>query len=82
MKINNGSQNLKKFVKQTKTSRGMSFAFQGPIFRLCNPKKVRNCFPIFIHHMMSLYRDNLKLIQVISQDMIFKVANIVITLLQ
>ena len=50
-------------MKQTKTSSGLNFAFQGLIFYLLHPNKVRNRFPIFIHHTMSLCRDIFKLIQ-------------------
>ena len=56
-----GNQCAKKLVKQTNTSRSMVFALKGPIFRLCSHKVVRNCYLIFILHMMFLYRDILEL---------------------
>ena len=63
MNINNGSQNLKKFMKETFATRSVNFDFQGPIFRLFSHKVVRNCYLIFILHTMFFYRDILELTQ-------------------
>ena len=63
MNINNGSQNLKKFMKETFATRSVNFDFQGPIFRLFSHKVVRNCYLIFILHRMFFYRDILELTQ-------------------
>ena len=63
MNINNGSQNLKKFMKETFATRSVNFDFQGPIFRLFSHKVVRNCYLIFILHTMFLYGDILEVNQ-------------------
>ena len=63
MNINNGSQNLKKFMKETFATRSVNFDFQGPIFRLFSHKVVRNYYLIFILHTMFFYRDILELTQ-------------------
>ena len=63
MNINNGSQNLKKFMKETFATRSVNFDFQGPIFRLFSQKVVRNCYLIFILHTMFFYEDILELTQ-------------------
>ena len=63
MNINNGSQNLKKFMKETFATRSVNFDFQGPIFRLFSHKVVRNCYLIFILHTIFFYGDILELTQ-------------------
>ena len=49
-------------VKQTKASRELNLAFQGPISRLFNLKRVKieKWFSNLIHHTKSLYRDILQ----------------------
>ena len=70
MNINNGSQNLKKFMKETFATRSVNFDFQGPIFRLFSHKVVRNCYLIFILHTKFLYGDILELTQAIGHTSI------------
>ena len=53
----------KKFVKQTKTSRGLNFAFQGPILSENGANMVRNVFLIFIHDKLSINEVRIKVTQ-------------------
>ena len=64
MNINNGSQNLKKFMKETFATRSVNFACQGLISSRSDADMVSKVLLIFIHYTIPIYEVIIKLTQV------------------